>query len=60
MSEEQYKKLNNYFSILMPELEKKDSFLIENIKDIDVFSCAYRHLFDDYNGGGEKQSLKLI
>lgn len=60
MSEEQYKKLNNYFSILMPELEKKDSFLIENIKDIDVFSCAYRRLFDDYNGGEKTESKTYL
>lgn len=48
MTEEKYKKLNNYLNIIFKELEKNDKFFLENLTPIAITSERVFDFFEQY------------
>lgn len=49
MTEEQYRKLNNYLNNIFIYLEKKDSFLLENINGIGILNEKFSKFIKNYS-----------
>lgn len=59
MTEEQYKKLNNYFDLMSKQLEKNDHFLLENLSAIAYTSEDFMYFIKQYDFREENKENNL-